>query len=131
MSSDKEARYRIAGEFAMASPDLVHWYEKPEGVTMDEFTASLPKVVPADPAFTSCRVYWGSHGCGLERGHAERDGTPHDCGCCGCGDHHPYPEWPDEGVLCVARAPYYGAETRFYGEDATPESAGQWGQVLS
>ena len=37
MSSDEEPRYRIAGEFAMASPDLVHWYEKPDGVTMAEF----------------------------------------------------------------------------------------------
>jgi hypothetical protein len=56
-----------------------------------------------------CRVYWGSHGCDLERGH-EGDC---DCGCCECENH------PDAGggVLCVAKAPYYGPETRFYGED--------------
>ena len=58
-----------------------------------------------------CRVYWGSHGCSLLRGHA---GDGHDCGCCECKNH------PDagDGVLCVATAPYYGPETRFYGEDA-------------
>jgi hypothetical protein len=41
-----------------------------------------------------CRVYWGSHGCDLERGH---DGQ-HVCGC--------------------GTPPYYGADTNFYGEDA-------------
>lgn len=61
-----------------------------------------------------CRVFWGSHACSLERGH-EGDC---DCGCCECGDHHPYPEWPNEQVLCVAKAPYYGPRTLFYGEDA-------------
>jgi len=60
-----------------------------------------------------CRVYWGSHGCHLERGH---DGDC-QCDCCDCGEHHPYPDWPDESVLCVATAPYYGVNTRFYGED--------------
>ncbi len=57
-----------------------------------------------------CRVYWGSHGCDLERGH-EGDC---DCGCCDCGNAHPD---AGGGVLCVAKAPYYGPETRFYGED--------------
>ena len=157
VNSEEEGRYRVVSEFAMASPDLVRWYEKPEGMSMAEFTASLPKPrphclpgcnridghdgrdvdacmrdgAPLNPSasFQFCRVYWGSHGCDLERGHAEHDGTPHDCGCCECGEHHPYPDWPDEGVLCVAREPYYGPETRFYGEDATPESVGRWGQV--
>lgn len=122
--------WQVVSEYAMASPDLVHWYEKPDGMTMAEFTDSLPEPVATDPAFEPCRVYWGSHGCDLERGHAERDGTPHDCGCCDCGEHHPYPDWPDEGVRCVAKPPYYGDKTRFYGEDATPESAGRWGQVM-
>lgn len=51
-----------------------------------------------------CRVYWGSHGCMLERGH---DG-PHVCDC--AGD----PEIQER----VGKPPYYGADTLFYGEDA-------------
>ena len=144
----------------MASPDGVHFYEQPEGMTTAEFIDSLPRprqhclpgcnrvdghdgrdegacmrdgaVLKPGASFEWCRVYWGSHGCDLERGHVERDGTAHDCGCCECGEHHPYPDWPDEGVLCVAREPFYGAgKTNFYGEDATAESVGRWGQVLS
>lgn len=62
-------------------------------------------------------VYWGSHGCG---GH---DAEGHcQCDCCECGEHHPYPDWPDENVLCAAKWPYYGVfgdgtVTRFYGDD--------------
>jgi hypothetical protein len=58
-----------------------------------------------------CRVYWGSHGCDLERGHP---GGPdsHDCGCCQCTAH------PDPDSGCVAKAPFYGPGMRFYGEDA-------------
>jgi hypothetical protein len=52
-----------------------------------------------------CRVYWGSHGCSLERGH---DG-PHLCSCAGDPD--------DPGVLNVGAPPYYGPDTHFYGED--------------
>lgn len=44
----------------------------------------------------TCRVYWGSHGCRLPRGH---DGQ-HEC--------------------CVT-APYHGRLTRFYGEDLSFE----------
>ena len=116
---------------AMASPDGIHWFEQPPGMPTAEFLASLPRPVAADPAFKPCRVYWGSHGCDLERGHVERDGTPHVCDCCECGEHHPYPYWPDEGVRCVAKEPYYGPGTNFYGEDATPEAVSRWGQVLS
>lgn len=54
-----------------------------------------------------CRVYWGSHGCQFER---EHDGLC-ECGCCDCTDH----PGPDSG--CVAKHPYYGPETVFYGED--------------
>lgn len=56
----------------------------------------------------ACRVYWGSHGCRLERGHE----GPCECGCCKCVNH------PDPDSGCVAKPPYYGADTRFYGEDA-------------
>jgi hypothetical protein len=52
-----------------------------------------------------CRVFWGSHGCCLSRGHE----GPHLCECAG----------PDEdGVRNVGRPPYYGPNTTFYGEDA-------------
>ena len=67
-----------------------------------------------------CRVYWGSHGCALARGHAGH----HECECCTCGENHPYPDWPDRDVVCVAKFPYYDrglkdGVTTFYGEDAT------------
>ena len=55
----------------------------------------------------ACRVYWGSHGCARPRGH-EGD---HWCYCCECADH------PDDAG-CVAGPPYYGSDTRYYGEDA-------------
>lgn len=58
-----------------------------------------------------CRVYWGSHGCHLQRGHEGHC----ECDCCDCPEGtHPN---PDPNVLCVAKFPYYGPETRFYGED--------------
>jgi len=55
-----------------------------------------------------CRVYWGSHGCCHPRGHPPE--VPHECDCCEC---------PGECELsCMAKPPYYGPDTRFYGEDA-------------
>lgn len=60
-----------------------------------------------------CRVYWGSHGCQLQRGH---EGTC-ECDCCECIG--PHTDKPNKDMLvCVAKAPYYGPETKFYGEDA-------------
>ena len=65
-----------------------------------------------------CRVYWGSHGCRFVRGHNGLCA----CACCDCpAGHHDGIEAPrlvdDAGVICVALPPYYGADTRFYGED--------------
>ncbi|NWL34415.1 hypothetical protein DM791_16145 [Paenarthrobacter nitroguajacolicus] len=65
-----------------------------------------------------CRVYWGSHGCHLARGHE----SLHTCDCCECDDHLAHAgvfvdEDGDE-VLCVASWPYYGPATQFYGEDS-------------
>ena len=57
-----------------------------------------------------CRVYWGSHGCDLERGHTAH----HECGCCECENH----EEDHETYGCVGKYPYYGENTKFYGEDA-------------
>lgn len=57
-----------------------------------------------------CRVYWGSHGCALERGHKE----PCVCDCCRC---KPHDETSHEREGCVAAPPYYGPDTKFYGED--------------
>ena len=59
---------------------------------------------------SGCRVYWGSHGCHEPRGHGSD--APHACDCCECETH------PDPDSGCVARPPYYGDDTRFYGEDA-------------
>jgi len=63
-----------------------------------------------------CRVYWGSHGCHLVRGH---DG--HHLCCCDCVNH-PDSD-PESGLLdngCVGAFPFYGPQTRFYGEDVSP-----------
>jgi hypothetical protein len=56
-----------------------------------------------------CHVFWGSHGCRHPRGHSTE--IPHECDCCEC---------PESGCrpYCVAKPPYYGPETRFYGGDA-------------
>ncbi len=72
-----------------------------------EFGITLGELIHAEPP---CRVYWGSHGCDLPRGHLAEQ--PHDCGCCECDRH------PDEDSGCVAKPPYYGEDTKFYGEDA-------------
>jgi hypothetical protein len=61
-----------------------------------------------------CRVYWGTHGCQLPRGHDSAI-EPHVCSCCDCRPHTGEPD--DENVICVGRPPYYGSETWFYGED--------------
>ena len=70
-----------------------------------------------------CRVYWGSHGCKLERDH---DG-PHLCNCADEPGIDPETrEYVDEpGVFNVGAPPFYGPETRFYGEDATAQERGE------
>lgn len=67
-----------------------------------------------DRSASTCRVYWGSHGCGLPRGH---DGD-HLCPCALDENGILLPHMNDAGNGNVGRAPYYGPETRFYGEDA-------------
>ena len=48
----------------------------------------------------NCRVYWGSHGCKLPRGHE----GPCECDCCVCrGEHTDQPN--AEHLVCVAKAP--------------------------
>lgn len=68
---------------------------------------------------TACRVYWGTHGCRLERGH---DG-PHICDCAvedeGAFDPETREYIEDRQVINVGAPPYYGPGTAFYGEDAT------------
>lgn len=54
-----------------------------------------------------CRVYWGSHGCCRPRGHQ----GPHLCLSCRDDDEDGW----------VGAPPYYGTETRFYGEDHEAE----------
>lgn len=62
-----------------------------------------------------CRVYWGSHGCCLPRGH---DG-PHLCECAN-GEDGPTDPRADTvaDAINVGAPPYYGPETTFYGDDA-------------
>ena len=67
-----------------------------------------PRSKPQEP----CRVYWGSHGCMHPRGHSIE--IPHECDCCECENH------PDPDSGCVAKPPYYGEDTKYYGEDAGP-----------
>jgi len=69
-------------------------------------TVTYVSTRPANP----CRVYWGSRGCMHPRGHSPE--IPHECDCCDCENH------PDPDSGCVARPPYYGEYTKFYGEDA-------------
>lgn len=85
-----------AGVIAMAT---AHWFS-----TASERVEVTYAVAPA-----KCRVYWGSHGCQHPRDHDPE--TPHECSCCECESQ------PCAGA-CVARPPYYGPETLFYGEDA-------------
>jgi hypothetical protein len=60
-----------------------------------------------------CDVGWGSHACQHVRGHEGDHEGDHECDCCDCENH------PDPGpVMCVAKPPYYGDITRFYGADA-------------
>ena len=82
----------------------------------DEAHAGLLRVVGTwDNADMSCRVYWGSHACTHDRGHA----GPHECDCCDCVSH------PDPietaGHHCVAKPPYFGPQTLFYGDEAEAE----------
>ena len=57
----------------------------------------------------SCDVNWGSHGCKHPQGHP--DDIPHECDCCTCSG-------PVCKPSCVAKPPYYGPDTHFYGEDS-------------
>ena len=68
----------------------------------------------ARPGEPDCRVYWGSHGCCLVRGH---DG-PHMCECAWDDDNRLLPHADESDNGNVGCAPYYGPDTRFYGEDA-------------
>lgn len=62
------------------------------------------------PALTGiCLACWGTHGCK----HPPKHEAPHECDCCTCDDHSMNPD-PD----CVAKPPYCGDGTVFYGRDA-------------
>lgn len=78
---------------------------------IDEDTGFI-LVSTSKPLFEFCRVYWGSHGCIFRRGHVQ----PHECDCCECENHELNP-YDEDGVLCVGKPPYYGSDTKFYGED--------------
>jgi len=78
----------------------------------ERFRSGRAAATEEEPVSDLCRVYWGSHGCDLRRGHE----GPCECDCCECGPGHPVsPEITE--YLCVAKPPYYGPDTLFYGED--------------
>jgi len=76
---------------------------------------------PVDHGY--CRVYWGSHGCTLKRGH----NGPHCCDCADEGGFDPETReyYDDPGCFNVGAPPYYGPGTTFYGEDTTAAERGQ------
>ena len=99
---------------AEAFPDEPEWPAVPAGVAWREMPGSAVSITwyakfGAVSLKKACRVYWGSHGCDLTRGHR----GDCDCGCCECESH------PDPDSGCVGKAPYYGPDTWFYGEDVT------------
>lgn len=61
----------------------------------------------------TCRTYWGTHGCELPRGHEGE----HLCSCAFDDDGNLLPHMDDADNGNVGRAPYYGPETNFFGED--------------
>lgn len=74
---------------------------EPHTLVIDE--DGTARLEPEWPAV--CRTYWGSHGCDLPRNHR----GPHQCNEC----------WnPDDTDGYVGAWPYYGPDTRFFGEDA-------------
>lgn len=74
-----------------------------------KITMSPVRMRTEEERAADCKVYWGSHGCDLPKGHEGH----HRCDCCECEDHATKPE-----AGCVGSFPYYGPKTTFYGEDA-------------
>jgi hypothetical protein len=66
------------------------------------------------PGKPLCDVYWGSHGCDKRRHHR---GSRHKCDPCKWGPLHALAQLLGMHRRCAERWPYYGPETRFYGED--------------
>jgi hypothetical protein len=82
--------------------------EKDQGMKIE--LSTLDRALLAREDSVRCRTFWGTHGCVLKRGHAES----HTCSCCICPDHSNQ----TDDVLCVAKSPFYGPKTIFYGEDS-------------
>lgn len=69
----------------------------------------------------ACRVYWGTHGCCLPRGH-EAMGIGHFCECAWWWDQPQdaaaRASDAAEGIYNPGAPPHYGKHTGYYGEDA-------------
>lgn len=64
---------------------------------------------PPDSRPPKCRVAWGSHACRFDQGHT----APHECDCCPCDLYGGHDEQSLHLRGCVAKPPYYGADTVF------------------
>jgi hypothetical protein len=73
-----------------------------EGYSIAWYAVPTYDVYPKE----GCRVYWGSHGCELPRGHKGH----HQCECA-------YDPEDEDGAINVGGHPYYGWMTYFWGED--------------
>ncbi len=88
---------------ARRSPTMKFVQDPATGAVTGYFDTPLPD------DFEDCGVYWGSHGCCKERGHR----GAHECDCCQCGLFH---RFIHRRRGCVAKPPYYGKNTHFYGD---------------
>lgn len=96
-------------------------WEGEDGVRHKEVAPPVPFKIPDGYEWRmrgdeGCEVYWGSHGCALRKGH-EGDCF---CECAFDNDGNRLPCEDDEGCRNVGGPPYYGAGTRFYGDDMRP-----------
>jgi hypothetical protein len=82
-----------------------------------------------DPRFTrDCSVYWGSHGCDLDAGHGG------SCVCyCSIMEALGKDGYVLDGAGNVGAWPYYGPDTKFYGDDEPPfatRSIPEWAEAF-
>jgi hypothetical protein len=122
-ASDRAVIARVLNEASMdAMKGAAHYADADERIGRGRYLRELARAVREEAAeglvtrhsAGRCRVYWGSHGCMLDRGHEGE----HLCDCTFDGEGGLLPHMYDSDNGNVGRAPYYGHGTHFYGEDA-------------